>query len=126
VKSLSGEAWIADGKDGSQDRKVAAGAHDDRSVTASEPATAVALCETAATAAEDQARKVLTSGAKALGDLAAAHVRARRTATAACAIAQAALGRAAPGPDASELSRKVARAEARYRSLPSLLSPQKD
>jgi hypothetical protein len=42
---------------------------------------------------------------------------------AACAVADAALGRLALGPEREGLARAVKKAEARYRTLPSLLEP---
>ena len=128
VKAVRGDAWLEAGKDdGASDRKVSAGTQDVRKGAPEEPKALVSGCEHAAARAEALARDVLSGKSDVpLGERAAAHVRARRAATAACAVADAALGRLATngrGPEREDLARAIKKAEARYRTMPSLSAP---
>jgi hypothetical protein len=81
----------------------------------------VSSCEASATTAEARARDVLGAEKKVpLGELAAAHVRARKVARIQCEIAAAGLGTLENGQNHDELARAVQRAEARFRGVPSL------
>jgi hypothetical protein len=125
VKAIRGDAWLESGKEGgASDRKVAAGTQEVRSGAPEDPRALLSDCEQAAARSESMARETLSgkSGVP-LGESAAAHVRARRAATAACAVADAALGRLALGPEREGLARALKKAETRYRALPSLSPP---
>jgi hypothetical protein len=127
VKAVRGDAWLESGKEnGASDRKVAAGTQEVRTGAPEDPRALVSDCERAAARSESRARETLSGkSGVSLGESAAAHVRARRAATAACAVADAALGRLALGPEREDLARAVKKAEARYRTLPSLSEPAK-
>jgi hypothetical protein len=126
VKAARGDAWLSGGKEGVPDRKVAAGTHDEVRGPAKDAKVAVEACTVAAGVAEAGARDVLSSHQTTpLGERASVHVRARRAATAACAVASAVLARSsgtegASGTENAELLRALRRAEEQYRALPSL------
>jgi hypothetical protein len=122
VKSRVGDAWL-EGTDGSS-RKVGAGAQGQRTAAAVDVKALLVTCEEASRASEARARDVLapasaeTKGTP-LGARAAEHVRARRAARTACAIAGAALGTLEKGPERDALEATLAAAEERWRGVPS-------
>lgn len=120
-----GDAWFespsADGA-GMSEEKVAAGARLERKGLTVDVKALVGTCETTAQAAEERARAVLKPGpsdrSAPLGKRAAEHMRARRAARFACAVAAAALGTIENVGDRESLVQALGRAEARYRGVP--------
>ncbi|HVU05053.1 MAG TPA: hypothetical protein VHE30_25060 [Polyangiaceae bacterium] len=123
LAATSGSAWVAVPRTGSdpEERKVQSGGRTDVPGPVLEVKTLVQDCETRAEASEALARAVLdTTSTAPLGERAAAHARARKAARLECGIAAASLGTVENGPDRARLAEAVARAESRYRSVPSL------
>jgi hypothetical protein len=93
------------------------------------PEAQIALCQKAAERAEQSGRDVMTpeptADAGTLGERAASHVKARRTARGACASAAAATGLVADLPKRQALFTQVLRWEGLWRALPRDLSPKK-
>jgi hypothetical protein len=129
-KTLSVQSAVGDGVidvgDGSDGERVSAGGHTVRKSTGVDVKSLVTECDSGALASESLARVVLApGGSKApLGERASAHVRGRKAARIKCAIAAAALGTLEKGQDRDALAQTVARAEARWRGVPSAIPPR--
>lgn len=129
-KTLSVQSAVGDGVldvgDGSEGERVSAGGHTVRKSTGVDVKSLVTECDSGALASESLARVVLApGGSKApLGERASAHVRGRKAARIKCAIAAAALGTLEKGQDRDALAQTVARAEARWRGVPSAIPPR--
>jgi hypothetical protein len=123
VRVSSGDAWLEGGAKGEAAQKVPAGKEATRRGPPQDVKALVAECGRAATESEARARDVLSppSGAAPLGTRAAEHVRARKAARAACAVALAALGSAATDEARGDLREALGAAEARWRGVPSPL-----
>lgn len=145
VLSDVGDAWVLPSLAASEE-KVPAGKRFEKRGPLPDVKALVVECEKRAEDAEARARAVLVPGrgAASLGVRAAEHVRARKAARAACAIAAASVlsledapdaANAPHGPDAkqpnkahnatekTELGRRVAYADARWRSVPPRVDP---
>lgn len=126
IRADLGDAWFevpsADGA-GISEEKIATGKRFERKGLNVDVKALVGTCETAARVAEERARVVLKPGpseqATPLGARAAEHMRARRAARFACALAEAALGTVENVGDRESLDQAVGRAEARFRGMPS-------
>ncbi|HVW25332.1 MAG TPA: hypothetical protein VHC69_08165 [Polyangiaceae bacterium] len=105
---------------GAGEEKITGGKRFSRRGRAPDVKALVGDCEKSAAEAESRARAVLAPGRNAapLGTRAAAHVRARKAARASCAIAAAAVETAKTQAEKDDLLRRVAYAEARWRSVP--------
>jgi len=119
VASDVGDAWL-ELPLGAGEEKITGGKRFTRQGRAPDVKALVGDCEKRAADTEARAREVLAPGRNAapLGTRAAAHVRARKAARASCAIAAAAVEMAKTPAVKDELKRRVAYAEARWRSVP--------
>jgi hypothetical protein len=139
VFSEIGDAWVLPSLASLSEEKVPAGRRLEKRGPVPDVKALVADCEKRAGDAEARAREVLVPGhgAASLGVRAAEHVRARKTARASCAIAAASLLSSATAADVqkdapkdankanekTELGRRVAYADARWRSVPPRVDP---
>lgn len=126
VKSDSGDAWFespSPGGSGVVEERILPGKQLQRKGLTVDVKALLIACEAAAEAAEARARTLIHPGpsdrATPLGARAAEHMRARRAARFACAIAGAALGTTEIGGDRDALDQRLGRAEARFRGMPS-------
>jgi hypothetical protein len=125
VQAQAGDAWLESPSDadGIVEEKISAGKRLSRRGLTVDVTGLVSGCDVAAEAAEARARALLHPGssdrATPLGARAAEHMRARRAARFACAIAEAALGTLEIGGDRDALAEGLTRAEARFRGVPS-------
>jgi hypothetical protein len=137
VASETGDAWLfASGTE----EKVASGKRAERRGPTPDVKSLVGECEKRAAEAEKRARAVLVPGpgAAPLGTRAAEHVRARKAARASCAVASAAIGMLAlagrtggagqagqtgQAERSDDLGRRVAYADAQWRSVPPQVDP---
>lgn len=120
VKAEVGDAWIDGPGAKVPEEKVSAGGLATRKGPAPNVKALMAGCLEAAESAAARAREVLAPGRSAspLGVRAAEHVRARRAARAACAVAAVAVGSLEMGQDRDDLGRGLGVAEARWRGMP--------
>jgi hypothetical protein len=126
VRVDMGDAWFevpsADGS-GITEEKIPAGKRLERKGLSVDVKALVGTCEATAKVAEERARVVLKPGPSEqtapLGERAAEHMRARRSARFACALAGAALGTVENVGDRDVLDHALGRAEARFRGMPS-------
>jgi hypothetical protein len=125
VRADQGDAWLesANGDaSGIAEEKIPAGKRLERKGLTVDVKSLLHICEVTAEAAEARARNVLHPGdtdrAAPLGVRAAEHVKARRTARYACAIAEATLGTVEIGGDRDALAQSLGRAEARFLGVP--------
>jgi hypothetical protein len=126
VRAHVGDAWFEiptpDGT-GISEEKVAAGTRLERKGLSVDVKALVGTCDATAKVAEERARVVLKPGpseqATPLGARAAEHMRARRSARFACALAAAALGTVENVGDRDAYDQALGRAEARFRGMPS-------
>jgi hypothetical protein len=125
VRADLGDAWFevpsADGT-GISEEKIATGKRFERKGLSVDVKALVGTCEATAQVAEERARVVLKPGPSEqttpLGARAAEHMRARRAARFACALAEAALGTVENVGDRDTLDQVLGRAEARFRGMP--------
>jgi hypothetical protein len=125
IRAELGDAWFevasADGK-GISEEKIAAGKSFERKGLSVDVKALVGTCEATARVAEERARVVLKPGPSEqttpLGARAAEHMRARRAARFACALAGAALGTVENVGDRDAFDQALGRAEARFRGVP--------
>ena len=126
IRADMGDAWFeAPSSDGNgiSEEKIASGKRFERKGLTVDVKALVGTCEATAKVAEERARLVLKPGpseqAAPLGARAAEHMRARRSARFACALARAALGIVENVGDRDALDQALGRAEARFRGMPS-------
>jgi len=125
IRADMGDAWFevpsADGS-GITEEKIATGKRLLRKGLTVDVKALVSTCEATAKVAEERARIVLKPGpterATPLGERTAEHMRARRTARFACALAGAALGTVENVGDRDAFDQTLGRAEARLRGVP--------
>src|SRR6478609_5657640 len=125
VRVKQGEAWVEPEERGKPRFKnpLHSGTEARLPRTQLNPKTLVGACESAATAAESSARRVLEGGGAgagndSLGARAAAHMRERSKARTACAIAAAAAFTETDPATRQRLSAAVAQADALWQSVP--------
>jgi hypothetical protein len=126
IRVDKGDAWFeapsADGS-GISEEKIPAGKRLEKKGLSVDVKALVGICEATAKVAEERARVVLKPGPSErttpLGERAAEHMRARRSARFACALAGAALGTLENVRDRQILDQALGRAEARFRGTPS-------
>src|SRR6478609_8558736 len=125
VRVKQGEAWVEPEERGKPRFKnpLHSGTEARLPRTQLNPKTLVGACESAATAAESSARRVLEGGGAgagndSLGARAAAHMRERSKARTACAIAAAAAFTEHDPAARQRLSASVAHADALWQSVP--------
>jgi hypothetical protein len=126
IRADVGDAWFetpnSEGT-GMSEEKIPGGKRFERKGLSVDVKALVGTCEAAASAAEERARTVLKPGpsdrAAPLGARTAEHMRARRAARFACALAGAALGTVENVGDRDGLDQVLGRAEERFRGMPS-------
>jgi len=126
IRAEMGDAWLevpsADGS-GISEEKIGTGKRLERKGLSVDVKALVGTCEATAKVAEERALVVLKPGPSEqttpLGARAAEHMRARRSARFACALARAALGTIENGGDRDDHDQALGRAEARFRGVPS-------